>query len=210
MGSSVLLYSRLAFFRKGLEKLLREKVKVSYFVCGEKLRSNLSSFNFENEFSIAILHLLDYQEFLRLIPIVMDTEKPLILLIRESGMLIVEKIYQRGNAVALVESIEEEDLLKVIKHVLKERKADIERIERCYPEISSKILKISRLTPREIEILYLMGKGMTAYSIALVLNVSVHTVRNHINRIYEKLSVNDRVSAVMKAFNMGLLDDKSR
>jgi DNA-binding NarL/FixJ family response regulator len=210
LGSGVLLYSRLDFFRKGLEKLLSEKVRVSCFIYSENTGSRLSDLDFADGFSVAILHLIDYQELLKQVPFFANRENPLILLIWESGMPIVEKVYQRGNAIALLESIGEDELLKVVKHILRERKADITRIEKSYPEISSKILKSSRLTPREVEILYFMAKGMTSYSISLVLNVSVHTVRNHINRIYEKLGVNDRVSAVMKAFSLGLLSDKLR
>ncbi len=54
------------------------------------------------------------------------------------------------------------------------------------------------LTPREMEILVLVAKGMTNKEIADPLNISYETVRNHLRHIYEKLHVRCRTEAVMK------------
>ncbi|MDR1184759.1 MAG: LuxR C-terminal-related transcriptional regulator [Coriobacteriales bacterium] len=55
------------------------------------------------------------------------------------------------------------------------------------------------LSKREIEILNLLGKGMSRAEIADTLSVSVNTVKSHITRIYQKLDVNSRREAVALA-----------
>jgi DNA-binding NarL/FixJ family response regulator len=57
-----------------------------------------------------------------------------------------------------------------------------------------------KLSPRETEILALLGKGYLYKEIAGQLGISTETVRTHIHNTYEKLHVRTRTEAVMKAF----------
>jgi DNA-binding NarL/FixJ family response regulator len=59
------------------------------------------------------------------------------------------------------------------------------------------------LSPREMEILVLVAKGLTNKEIATQLNISFDTVRNHLRHIYEKLHVRCRTEAVMKYSQSG-------
>lgn len=61
------------------------------------------------------------------------------------------------------------------------------------------------LSPREIEILGLVAKGMTNREIAALLSISSLTVACHIKNIYKKLAVNSRTQAVFEARTFGLL-----
>jgi DNA-binding NarL/FixJ family response regulator len=54
------------------------------------------------------------------------------------------------------------------------------------------------LSPREREVLNGLADGLAYKQIADQLNVSIHTVRNYIRRIYEKLHVRTRTEAVAK------------
>jgi len=56
----------------------------------------------------------------------------------------------------------------------------------------------SELSQREREVLSGLAKGLAYKQIADQLNVSIHTVRNYIRRIYEKLHVRSRTEAVAK------------
>jgi two-component system nitrate/nitrite response regulator NarL len=62
------------------------------------------------------------------------------------------------------------------------------------------------LSPREREILGLAAAGHTSGVIAERLYLSPTTVKTHLQRIYQKLGVNDRASAVAEAMRRGLLD----
>jgi len=56
------------------------------------------------------------------------------------------------------------------------------------------------LTNREREILGWVARGKTNQEIAALLIVSPHTVRKHLEHVYEKLCVNSRTAAVARAF----------
>jgi len=58
----------------------------------------------------------------------------------------------------------------------------------------------SVLTPREKEVLELLAKGMLYKEIAEQLQISFHTVRQHIGKIYEKLHVQNKTEAINKVY----------
>jgi DNA-binding NarL/FixJ family response regulator len=61
------------------------------------------------------------------------------------------------------------------------------------------------LSPRETEVLRLVGQGSSNPSIAAALFVSEATVKTHLLHVFEKLGVSDRTRAVTKAMELGLL-----
>ena len=61
------------------------------------------------------------------------------------------------------------------------------------------------LTDREIEILKLVELGLTNDAIAQRLFLSTFTVKNHLTRIYQRLSVNNRLDALNAARALRLL-----
>lgn len=62
----------------------------------------------------------------------------------------------------------------------------------------------NNLTPREVAVLKLVSMGKADKEIAHLLNLCERTVRYDLQRIRTKLSVNTRVEAVAKAFQIGL------
>jgi DNA-binding CsgD family transcriptional regulator len=62
-----------------------------------------------------------------------------------------------------------------------------------------------RLTEREFAVLTLLGAGLTAQAIARRLNSSPRTVHKHLEHLYRKLGVRDRLMAVQRARDAGLL-----
>ena len=62
------------------------------------------------------------------------------------------------------------------------------------------------LTPREVEILQIIAKGLSNAEAASVLKVSRATVRTHLEHIYSKMSVSNRVEAITEGIRHGLID----
>ncbi|HZB02806.1 MAG TPA: LuxR C-terminal-related transcriptional regulator [Actinomycetota bacterium] len=62
------------------------------------------------------------------------------------------------------------------------------------------------LTPRMREVLALMAEGKTNREIAYDLGLSPFTVKNYIERIFERLGAMDRVQAVSKGLRQGIID----
>jgi DNA-binding NarL/FixJ family response regulator len=61
------------------------------------------------------------------------------------------------------------------------------------------------LSRREVEILQKVAYGATTKEVASKLGISPHTVKTHLERIFEKLGANDRAQAVAIAIRQGLV-----
>lgn len=61
------------------------------------------------------------------------------------------------------------------------------------------------LTPTEMRVMSLLGKGKSNKEIAYELKCSVKTVKNHLNSIFNKLGVTNRTEAVVKAIEKGII-----
>lgn len=64
----------------------------------------------------------------------------------------------------------------------------------------------SILTEREQNVLFYVAQGFINSEIADKLHISVHTVKAHLEAIYDKFGVKNRVQAAMKAVILGLID----
>ena len=68
---------------------------------------------------------------------------------------------------------------------------------------------LHRLSPRESDVLELVGRGLNNGELARALHVSETTVKTHLSRILHKLGVRDRIQLVVLAHTAGLTDDAS-
>ena len=62
-----------------------------------------------------------------------------------------------------------------------------------------------QLTPREHEILQLLGEGMSVAQVSSRLYISQSTAKTHMSKLYDKLGAANRTQAVMAAVRLGLL-----
>jgi DNA-binding NarL/FixJ family response regulator len=64
---------------------------------------------------------------------------------------------------------------------------------------------LAQLSPREIDILHLLARGLSNKEIAAELGVVEGTVKIHITSIFSKLSVSDRTQALIEAVKRGIV-----
>ncbi|GAA4897095.1 response regulator [Streptomyces coeruleoprunus] len=64
---------------------------------------------------------------------------------------------------------------------------------------------LAALTGRELEVLTLMGRGLSNTELARELTLSEATVKTHVARIFAKLALRDRAQAVVLAYETGLV-----
>ena len=100
--------------------------------------------------------------------------------------------------------------MEVQKHFSSPLNSDHPRRMPKYLEIAGDVVLIStkgivaegsaELSCREVEILMFVANGLTNQQIGLRLDLSYHTVRAHLRRIFKKLSVRRRTEAVRRFF----------
>jgi len=81
---------------------------------------------------------------------------------------------------------------------LVERFARADRVPESHRDLSA-------LTPRELEVLRLLGRGLSNAELATELHLSEATVKTHLARIFAKLNLRDRAQAVVIAYETGLI-----
>jgi DNA-binding NarL/FixJ family response regulator len=78
------------------------------------------------------------------------------------------------------------------------------------PPVAAKLVTRVRapaleLTPREVEVLRQVARGLSNAEVGRVLHISEATVKTHLLRVFEKLGVSDRTAAVTAAIARGVL-----
>jgi DNA-binding NarL/FixJ family response regulator len=78
------------------------------------------------------------------------------------------------------------------------------------PPLAAKLMRQVRggdqLTPRELEVLRLVARGMSNPDIARELFIGEATVKSHLLHVFDKLGVSDRTAAVTTALERGILE----
>ncbi|MCB1121055.1 MAG: response regulator [Verrucomicrobiae bacterium] len=94
------------------------------------------------------------------------------------------------------------DLLAAVESRLTRAKARIAAVE-FKPDFSSAApLTVLGLTLREAEVLLWVSQGKSNADIATILGMTVHTVKKHLQNIFEKLGVETRNGATLRALEI--------
>jgi DNA-binding NarL/FixJ family response regulator len=138
---------------------------------------------------------------LHLKPLMRDTQVVMLTVFEDT-----EKIFSAlaaGASGYLLKRMPPEKLLEAIREVVEggsPMSAPIARkvVQSLQTHRPAGVDETAELSPREREVLDGLAEGQAYKQIADKLNVSIHTVRNYIRRIYEKLHVRTSAEAVAK------------
>ncbi|MFF7989145.1 response regulator [Kitasatospora xanthocidica] len=81
----------------------------------------------------------------------------------------------------------------------------VERFARPDAPTAAPHRELGTLTPRELEVMALLGRGLSNAELAAGLRLSEATVKTHVARILGKLGLRDRAQVVVAAYETGLV-----
>ena len=133
--------------------------------------------------------------------------KVILFTVDESRQVIGDAI-QAGVSGYLLKDVSAQELVNAARLALEDKavihpsltRAFIEEVQ--YPDRRPE----APLSKRETEILQMVAYGSTTKEVAHDLGISPHTVKTHLERIFEKLGANDRAQAVAIAIRRGIVE----
>jgi DNA-binding NarL/FixJ family response regulator len=126
----------------------------------------------------------------------------IIVLTTSAGDVQAVRAFKAGAVGYLLKNLLRRELVETIRLVHKGQK-------RIPPEVAQQIAEHAAddsITSRELDVLRGVANGNSNKIIADDLNISEHTVKNHVKNILSKLNASDRTHAVMIAIKRGFLD----
>jgi len=126
----------------------------------------------------------------------------IVVLTSSAGDVQAVRAFKAGAVGYLLKNLMRTELVETIRLVHSGRK-------RIPPEIAQEIAEHAAddtITTRELDVLRGVANGYSNKIIASDLNISEHTVKNHLKSILSKLNATDRTHAVMIALKRGFLD----
>jgi DNA-binding NarL/FixJ family response regulator len=85
----------------------------------------------------------------------------------------------------------------------------LERIQKGTVDESTQALPLADLSPREVQVLRLVAEGKTSKEIAVMLDLSVQTIRSYRKAMMKKLNVNNVAGLTQLALSTGLTRPQS-
>jgi DNA-binding NarL/FixJ family response regulator len=82
----------------------------------------------------------------------------------------------------------------------------MERRRRIGAEQREAIKARAQLTPRELDVLRVLARGVDTIGISTQLGIAPHTVQWHLRHVIEKLGVHSKLQAVVVAARLGIID----
>lgn len=211
MSTKVMLVDDHALIREGIKQLLEFDGSIDVIEqaidgaeCLEKLQHVqpdilLLDINMPNVNGIEVLEEIKKKN----IPV-----KVLMLTVHSEVEYLVQAVDIGANGYILKDSGSEE-LKKAIQSVMD---GDSYIQPSLIPSLNSRLVnrdidkeKIAALTKREMEILTQIAGGMFNKEIAMNLNISERTVKNHISNIFKKIDVSDRTQAAVFAIRNNIV-----
>jgi DNA-binding NarL/FixJ family response regulator len=126
----------------------------------------------------------------------------IVVLTTSAGDVQAVRAFKAGAVGYLLKNLLRTELVETIRLVHSGHK-------RIPPEIAQEIAEHAAddsITTRELDVLRAVASGHSNKIIASDLNISEHTVKNHLKSILSKLNASDRTHAVMIALKRGFLD----
>lgn len=186
--------------RAGLRSMLAATEEVE--VVGEAASGDELLDDEEGSLEADVVLVAGEREDVESVPVSEDGETALVALGGEELLPVLEALALRGWGLLPPDALGEEisaSLLAASRGLVVLPRYPNERVSRTAELDDSS----EALTPREAEILELIGRGLSNRLMAQELHISEHTVKFHISSLYAKLGVANRAGAVSQGARRG-------
>ncbi|MFZ1987302.1 MAG: response regulator transcription factor [Desulfatitalea sp.] len=203
----ILIVEDHPIFRMGLEDLIQQEKDM--VVCGtaeDVAEARKAIAKLEPDMVIVDLSLKSSNGFELVRQIVQDNkELPILVLSMHDESVHAERCLLAGARGYINKEEASESVIRAIRQILR---GEIFLSEKMISNVLKKfkhrptdlgVSPIQSLSPREMEVLYLVGKGLRSSAIASRLNLSVKTIGTHKERIKEKLGLKSSLELVRYA-----------
>lgn len=193
-------------FRLGLKAAIEQKVEGAQVLEAENANTALEVMEREKDLELALLDLdIPGNEGLSFIYNALErfSHIKVCVISGNEDPSIISAIMDKGAAGFIPKSSANEVIFSAIQIILAG--------SQYFPmdilnKVSSKSSgSLSKLTPRQLDVLKAMAAGQANKQIADNLHISVGTVKTHITAIFEELTVNNRTQAINAAREKGLI-----
>ncbi len=212
----VLLVDDHALFREGLGMIIASQPDL--LVVGEAsdgLEATIKAAALKPDLVLMDIQMpgMDGIEATRRIKKEVPTATIVMLTVRDDEEKLFDAI-QSGAQGYLLKQMQSKELIDMVRRALAGEVAipprlagrmleEFRRLSQLEPREAS---EATSLTSRELDVLNQVAQGRTDKEIALILSLSIHTVKTHLRSILAKLQVSGRKEAVQMAKGKGLLE----
>lgn len=130
-----------------------------------------------------------------------DPEVKVLILTSFAASVDIKKAMDAGASGALEKNSSRTEIIDAIRGVARGQQVVSEEIRNTIRSIST----IPELSPRKVEILNLVAKGLSNKEIAEIVGVTSETVKDHVAKILKAIGASTRAEAVSMAINLGLI-----
>ena len=130
-----------------------------------------------------------------------DPNARIIVLTMYEGDEDIFRAHQAGASTYLLKDTLSSDLVRVVREVHGGQRPVLPAVQARLSERAS----MPTLTPREVQVLQHISRGLRNKEVGAMLGITEGTVQIHVKNIFAKLGVNDRTGAVQVAVRRGLI-----
>ena len=113
---------------------------------------------------------------------------------------VIANLHVQGAVAFIPKSTTSSDVIRVLKQAIARGPSTSDD-----PVTTKAAGSVPSLTPRQLDALLMLNQGLTNREISLQLGVAEKTVKNHITTLFNALGAMNRLQAIRKARDMGLL-----
>ena len=205
----ILLADDHQIFLDGLSSLLKTLVYVTEVICVNSAVNIKASLDSSVDIAIIDIRMpgMAGVEFVSAL-IKSHPTTPFIVMSATENQSDINHVMRAGAATFIPKAAKTETILKIIEQVI-----EGDSVAHVFSQLSEinisdtakNLPRLINISERQIEVLRALAAGMSNQNIATTLNISEHTVKSHLSKLFKEFDVNSRLACVHKARDLGFI-----